>query len=507
MACIGGAFLLVGKFCYFCEQKKPAVSIVSRLLNAKPQETMRKFLISFLLCVLAIPASWAGPRYIFYFIGDGMGMGHILLAQTFNRLTGEFPLAITEFPVGGQVTTFSASSPVTDSAAAGTALATGTKTRNNIVGMGPDSTAIESLVPALQKMGYGIGIISSNAPDDATPASFYGHVPSRHQHYDIGCQAANSGINFIGGARMRGFKDKNGKPTDLQQRLNRAGVVCAYDSATVMANIGRRVLMASPDTALNNTLGYAIDYPEASLTLPRLTDICLQYLERTAPDQFFMMIENGMTDWASHANDAGTLVREVNVLNEAIEVAVRFYLQHPQETLIVVTADHDTGGVSLGNSNPEIKYDAHPELLALQKVSKEAFTQQVSSMMRDRRRYTWEEMKEVLGNELGFWKGINPTPEEEHTLHTLFDKMQDGNAGEGQKTLYASFDDFSAEVFRVMDQHTGVGWISTYHTGNMVPVYAMGLGAERFSGLIDNTQIPRTILQLVQTRTVFPRQK
>lgn len=467
---------------------------------------MRKQVLSLLMCLLAIPAALAGPQYIFYFIGDGMGLGHLWLAQTYNRLTGGYPLALTEFPVSGQVSTYSWSSPVTDSAAAGTALASGHKTRNNMVGMAPDTTSIASIVPTLREMGYAVGVISSNSPDDATPASFYAHVASRHDHYDIGCQAAESSINFLGGPSLRGFKDKDGKKTDLQKRLKAQGVVCTTDSATVMANAGRRILMSSPDN-FDNTLGYAIDYPNAALPLPRLTNICLQYLEKTSPEQFVMVVENGMTDWASHANDAGTLVREVNVLNEAVEVAVRFYLQHPDETLIVVTADHDTGGATLGNANPDIKYDAHPELLALQKVSKEAFTKIVSGMMRDRRHYTWDEMKEVLRDKLGFWNGVTPTKEEEELLRSLFDKMQDGTAVEGQKTLYATFDNFSTEVFRVLDSHTGVGWISTYHTGNMVPVYAMGAGAEKFSGLIDNTDIPKTILQLAQTRTVFPRMR
>lgn len=467
---------------------------------------MRKHIISLLLCLLAIPAAWAGPKYIFYFIGDGMGLGHLWLTQSYNRLTGGFPLTLTEFPVSGQVSTYSWSSPVTDSAAAGTALASGNKTRNNMVGMGPDTTAVESIVPQLRRMGYAVGVISSNSPDDATPAAFYAHVASRHDHYAIDCQAATSGINFLGGPRMRGFKDKNGNPTDLQKRLDAQGVVSTTDSATVMANVGKRILMSSSDN-FDNTLGYAIDYPNAAMTLPRLTNICLQYLEKTSPEQFVMVVENGMTDWSSHANDAGTLVREVNVLNEAIEVAVRFYLQHPDETLIVVTADHDTGGVCLGNDNPDIKYDAHPELLALQKVSKEAFTKIVSGMMRNRRHYTWDEMKDVLRENLGFWNGVTPTTAQEEKLHTLFDKMQEGNAGEGQKTLYASFDEFSTEVFKVLDSQTGVGWISTYHTGNMVPVYAMGAGAEKFSGLIDNTDIPKTILQLAQKRTVFPRMK
>ncbi|MDE6771993.1 MAG: alkaline phosphatase, partial [Muribaculaceae bacterium] len=116
------------------------------------------------------------PKYIFYFIGDGMGMAPAMAAATYNRSvlgTAELPLMMT-FPVAGQVMTYSASSDVTDSAAAGTALATGNKTVNGMLGVTPDTTAVYSIAGILKdKLGYGVGLVTNVAADDATPGAFY----------------------------------------------------------------------------------------------------------------------------------------------------------------------------------------------------------------------------------------------------------------------------------------------------------------------------------------------
>ena len=147
----------------------------------------------------AVTAVAAAPKYIFYFIGDGMGPGQVMAAETYNRMTrgSDTELLMMRLPVNAMCTTWSASSPVTDSAAAGTALAAGVKTKNSMLGMGPDSVAVNSIAVDLKEMGYGIGLITNVAPDDATPGAFYAHVPYRGMYYEIGCQAAESGVDFL----------------------------------------------------------------------------------------------------------------------------------------------------------------------------------------------------------------------------------------------------------------------------------------------------------------------
>ena len=142
---------------------------------------IRNILVAALFAVASLSASAEAPKYIFYFIGDGMGMGPVMAAETYNRTVLNNPnkLLMMQFPVSSAAMTYSASSTVTDSAAAGTALSTGSKTKNSMLGMGPDTTNVYSIAVDLAKMGYGIGIGTTVAADDATPGAFYAHVPDR----------------------------------------------------------------------------------------------------------------------------------------------------------------------------------------------------------------------------------------------------------------------------------------------------------------------------------------
>ena len=134
-----------------------------------------KISIAALMVALCAFGTGARARYIFYFIGDGMGMGHVYATETYNRdvLGNSSPILMMRFPVATQVRTYSFDRSITDSAAAGTALSTGHKTRNGMVGMAPDSTDVYSITTPLREAGYAVGVASTVAGDDATPASFY----------------------------------------------------------------------------------------------------------------------------------------------------------------------------------------------------------------------------------------------------------------------------------------------------------------------------------------------
>ena len=176
--------------------------------------------ISFAMLVgLTLTLSAGTPKYIFYFIGDGMGLGHVLTADTYNRTvrTDGKHLTMLQFPVTSVALSYSASSKITDSAAAGTALSTGTKTRNYMLGMNPDTVPCYSVAHELKNMGYGVAVATSVAVDDATPAAFYAHVPNRKKFYEIGLDLAKSGYDMFVGTKLRGLKDKSGKETDLQR--------------------------------------------------------------------------------------------------------------------------------------------------------------------------------------------------------------------------------------------------------------------------------------------------
>lgn len=457
----------------------------------------RILISSVALAAAALVADAAAPRYVFYFIGDGMGMGHVMTTQTYNRMVRQSadPLLMMQFPVASMCMTYSASSPITDSAAAGTALATGYKTNNGMLGMEPDSTVVYSISRDLLGQGYGVGIITSVYPDDATPGAHYAHVPSRKMYYDIDCQAAESGFQFIGGAGLHGL-EVDGKPTDAMERLTAAGYAIVRGTDGIEQVNSEKIYLLSPDEARSWNIGYTIDSIQGALTLPAMTKACLNHLEKVTPDKFFMMVEGGNIDHAAHANDGGAVIKEIINFNEALDVAYQFYLKHPDETLIVVTADHDTGGMALNNAASGDKYGLR--YIDAQRASKEEFSDECKAILRSRMIYRWDDMQHLLTEKFGFWTVIPITHKQEASLKEKFETTFGMRNSADEKTLYASFNAFAVEVFRVIDAHTGIAWTTTSHTGNPVPVFAIGVGADQFKGLNNNIEIPGKILNAVK---------
>lgn len=441
----------------------------------------------------ALLVSAQQAKYIFYFIGDGMGVAAVNAAQYYNRtvLQNDKPLTMLQFPTIGWSQTYSASHPVTDSAAAGTALSTGHKTRNSMLGMDADTVSVSSIAVDLQKMGYGIGIATSVAPDDATPAAFYAHVPNRNMFYDIDKQMAASGYQFLAGAGLRGTKTKDGQPTDVMNTFAENGVQIVYGPEGVKEISADKVLLLNiPDSNPSN-IGYTIDSIQGVLDLPTITAACLAQLERTSPDKFFMMIEGGNIDHALHANDGGASIKEILNFDQALEIAYNFYMAHPDETLIVVTADHDTGASAVVN-----RPNASLANVDFQRVSKEQFSEYCKSLLRSRNIYTWDDMKEYLSENLGFFTHIQLSDKQEASLKEMFDLTFELRNTDDQKTLYANFNAFAVEVFRIFNDSIGITFSTTSHSGNPTPVFAVGVGAEQFRGFNNNIDLPRRILSI-----------
>ncbi|MDE6389791.1 MAG: alkaline phosphatase, partial [Duncaniella sp.] len=211
-------------------------------------------------------------------------------------------------------------------------------------------------------------------------------------------------------------------------------------------------------------------------------------------DRFFMMVEGGNIDYAGHANDGGAAIKEVLNFNQALRHAYDWYLAHPDETLILVTADHETGGMGLGNNS--VGYDLHLEYIDGQRVSKDAFANHCRAMAKSRRIYEWEDMKEYLRDNFGFWSGVPVSEAQEKKLSDDFNACFKEGTGKEKKTLYNSFSAFTEDVFRVMDSATGLGWTTNGHSGGLVPVYAVGVGSELFASLNDNTQLPAKLRKI-----------
>ncbi len=463
----------------------------------KHNRIIRAGLLALALCTATLAGAQA--RYVFYFIGDGMGTNQVLSAEMYRTelegRIGRKQLLMTTFPYSGQVATFSASNGITDSSAAGTCLATGTKTNNGTLGLSPAGDTLRSVAEILRDRGYGIGIMTTVAIDHATPAAFYAKVPDRHQYYQIGTQLTRTGFDFFGGAGFHQPQDKaNAAAPNLYDLCEQAGYTIAhgYKDAQQHLDADKLILTQAGDgidrTQKADCLPYAIDRKEDALTLPEIVSTAIPYLYKRHT-RFFMMVEGGMIDYACHGQDGATSIGETLDMDSALVFAYRFYLQHPDETLIVVTADHETGGMALGNSD----YTLNLQLLQHQHCSAWILSDLLSGLFRDGTP-SWEAVKVLLGEQLDFYRGVELSDEEDASLHTLYDKAVQHNQGE-LKTLYKTMNELSSAAVALLNKKAKLGWTSYAHTAHAVPVFAIGVGAERFTGWHDNTEIAPLILQ------------
>lgn len=438
----------------------------------------------------------AQAKYVFYFIGDGMGMGHVNAAEYYNRLVlgNDKPLLMTTFPVSSFALTYSASSKITDSAAAGTALSTGNKTKNGMIAMTPDTVEVVSIARKLKDEGWGVGILTSNAPDDATPASFYAHVPNRKMFADIDKAAAASGYDFLGGASLRGLKDKNGNDTGVMDEIKKAGVKVVYGTEAYDGATAGPLWVLSHDGVWgnNNDIGFIVDSIKGAMKLDELTRVAVDHVSKNSPDKFFIMVENGLIDHGAHANDAGAVVTEVFALQDALKVAYDFYLQHPDETLIVVTADHDTGGIAISDGHRDMS------MIGTQGISKDHFADYWRDRMKEGKVPDWDEMKGMLTDKLGFWNTVPVNEKQTAELKSRFDDVFVKLKGNDEKGLYNTYNNFISEVFKVYNHWLGISFISGSHTANPVPVFAIGVGAEKFNGMKNNIELPGIIYDITR---------
>ena len=455
---------------------------------------MKKLILAAFAAAATMTMAADDARYVFYFIGDGMGLGHVNATEAYNRdvLKNDTPILMMTFPVASQARSYSASSPITDSAAAGTALSTGFKTKNSMIGMNPDSVPVNSIAVDFMNAVYAVGVGTTVQADDATPAAWYAHAANRGMKETIAPQAAESGLSFLagGGFKLHGAGEVAFKEFFNTMRKGGYEIAEGYAAFNELKRKGGKLppkVLLYPENGTGGQTGYTIDSIPGALTCAQITEACLQTLENVSPDKFLMMIEGGNIDWTAHANDGGGVIKEILNFQDAINVAYQFYLRHPSETLIVVTADHDTGAMAYGrNGGPyNIAYaDA-------QKISKDAFADWTRSWGKENP--TWEEMESTLKDKLGFWTVVPVSERETSELKQLFDETFITKKAEDEQTLYHTFNAFTAKAFSILNHHMGIGWTTTYHAGNFVPVYAVGANADYFTGSLDNTDIPKLI--------------
>ena len=460
---------------------------------------MKKFHLLFALVLLSCNWSFAQQaKYVFYFIGDGMGVNQVQGTELFQgEMKGEIaiePLCFTQFPVSTVATTFSATNGVTDSAAAGTALATGNKTKNGAIGVLKDlETPVNSVAVWAKNSGRKVGVATSVSVDHATPAAFYAHEAGRESYYNIGADLYAAGFDFYAGSDFMepdNKKDKSAK--NLYKMADEYGYSIARgynDYTKKSAKADKMILFQSEEASSKDrsAIPYAIDRTEKDLTLEEITRSAIDFLSKDLSKGFFLMVEGGKIDWACHSNDAATAFREVQDLDKAIRQAYEFYKQHPDETLIVVTADHETGGIVLGTG----EYRLNLKALENQKMSESGFTKVLNTLRKKyKNNVPWESVKTALKENFGFWDEIKLSEEQEKRLVNVYENTLKGQNAKMEKSEYARDEVLAAEAKRIVSEIALIGWTSGGHSAGYVPVFAIGAGAENFSGRLDNTQIP-----------------
>lgn len=458
----------------------------------------------FVLMLVALTASaQEKPKYVFYFIGDGMGLNQVNAAETYlGALDGRIgiqELCFPSFPQTAVANTQSATNGVTDSAAGGTALATGHKTKNGAIGVLKDlTTEVSSIAVWAKNAGAAVGITTSVSIDHATPASFYAHVGNRGESYKIGQQLTTSGFDFFAASDFVKPKNANGGP-DLYAQAKENGYTLArgYKDYQKKAKKAQKMILFQSEEASKKDKGslpYAIDRKKGDLTLQEITRAAIHFLSKDASKGFFLMVEGGKIDWACHSNDGATAIHEVIDFDNAIKVAYEFYSQHPDETLIVVTADHSTGGMALGTGS----YDLNLQVLQNQKASEEQFTKVLNQLRKEtKNKVTWEMAKETLGEYFGFWKNVEMSKGDEERLKKVYERSFQGEAAM-EKSEYSQSEPLAAEAKRLICSKAKMGWQSGGHSNAYVPVFAIGAGAEEFHGRIDNTDISKKIAKVAE---------
>ena len=353
---------------------------------------------------------------------------------------------------------------------------------------------MQTVAEKAKKSGKKVGVTTSVSVDHATPAAFYAHQPNRSMYYEIALDLPKAGFDFYAGGgflKPATTADKKEAPS-IFPIMEEAGYTIArgLDEYKTKAADAKKMILIQKEGAVPSCLPYAIDREEGDLTLPEITESAISFLTKGNNKGFFLMVEGGKIDWACHGNDPATVFEEVIDLDNAVKVAYEFYKKHPKETLIVVTADHETGGLGLGIG----KYELHLKSLLNQKQSQDLLSKAITDLRKEKSgKASWDEVKALLADKMGFWKELPLTWEQEKMLRDEYETSFVKNKIVFEESLYAKTEPLAAAAKKVMSQIAMVGWTSSSHTAGYVPVFAIGAGSGLFVGKMDNTEIPKRI--------------
>ncbi|CAM2757580.1 alkaline phosphatase [Hathewaya histolytica] len=264
------------------------------------------------------------PKYVFLFIGDGNAMPQINAAENYlsakdgngNKPNAykikENKLSFTRFPVMGMTTTYAADTFITDSASAGTAISTGNKTDDGVISMGSDrKTSYKTIAEIVRESGKKVGIVSSVSIDHATPAVFYAHNKTRKNYYEIAMNMPRSDFNYFAGGGLKEPIGKNKDKPHVHEEAKKLGykIVKTKEDFNKLSNKEEKIIAESPVLDEEQALPYEVDNSKDGITLKEFTKKGIEVLNNEKG--FFMMVEGGKIDWACHANDATTSIKDI----------------------------------------------------------------------------------------------------------------------------------------------------------------------------------------------------
>ena len=447
------------------------------------------------------------PKYVFMFIGDGLGSSQRQISEYYlKEQTNDTSkkLLMNTFGTSGINTTHSADTLITDSAAAGTALSSGIKTNNGYIAQDVNGNDVETLVELAEKEGRSTGLVSTTRLTHATPASFAAHNINRNDENAIAEDFLVSGVDFFAGGGLRHFipsdygtdtKDYTGATIKSKREDNR-NLVDEFAAKGYQTFTGKEGTDAFKKASFDEEgqvfaaftythMPYEIDRMNSYTEIPsiaEMTDKAIDSLEEDE-DGFFLMVEGGRIDHAAHANDAASVINDTLAFDDAVKEAYEFYEEHPEETLILVVGDHETGGLGLGMDTQGYFVDLAPLMSAKASIADEVLYGNAS--------YNGD--REAFINYAKINLGLNDLTEKE--LAKLNAGMDSSDAGESFG--YYGYDPAGMALTHIISERANIFWTTTIHTGTAIPMSATGLKSETFGGYKDNTEIAKNMADIL----------
>ncbi len=466
---------------------------------------LNAFFVAAFVCLLLCPGVTFAKtaKYTFLFIGDGMGIPQRVAASQFMQQK----LLMETFPAQGITTTHAADRFITGSAASATALACGKKTTIGRIGVDEALRPMKTIAEMAKEQGKKVGIVSSVSIDHATPAAFYAHVPARSQYYDIAVALARSGFDYFAGGGLKDPENQKGDPARFEGHamdlIKKNGYTIAQGTEAFnrLSPKDGKIFTFNQWLERSKALPYDMDAADADISLARFTQKGIEVLDNDKG--FFMMVEGGKIDWACHANDATASIRDTVAFDQAVAAAYEFYKQHPEDTTIVVTGDHECGGMSLGFAGT--RYNTHFDILSAQKKSFAYFDQYVMARLKEDKAVSFGDVKPKITAVFGlkFDGSDNPLSLQDFEVAILEKAFDRAMAGQAVKPdpqtylLYGGYNPLTVSITHLLNQKAGIAWTSYNHTGVPVSTSAVGVGAMTFQGMYDNTEIALKLMAVM----------